>query len=82
MNAMVQLRAKILADSNARIETAKATLAEAEAHKASVLALLAGSRAELVEAMATVRQHIPASLGQPEPTSKWGNKPFKFKLLG
>ena len=66
MNAMTQIRAKILADSNARIETAKATLAEAEAHKAIVLDLLAKGREELVEDLAT----IPASLGESVPAFK------------
>jgi hypothetical protein len=59
MNAMRKLRGMILADSNARIETAKAILAEAEAHKAIVLDLLAKGREELVEDLATVEKKLP-----------------------
>jgi hypothetical protein len=58
MNAMRKLRGLILADSNARIETAKAVLAEAEAHKAIVLDLLAKGREELVENLAEAEAHM------------------------
>ena len=86
MDYFTKLRAEIERDADARIETAQAILAEAEAHKANVLALLAETRAELVEDLSTVRQnvkdYIAMTSGQPEPTSKWDNKPFKFKPLG
>ena len=70
MDYFTKLRAEIERDADARIETAQAILAEAEAHKANVLALLEETRAELVEDLSTVRQHvkeyIAMSNGQPE----------------
>lgn len=74
MDYFTKVRLEIERDADARIETAQAILAEAEAHKATVLALLAETRAELVQDLATVQTKFhayTASVGEPVPAFKF-----------
>jgi hypothetical protein len=48
MTYLEKVKAEILRDSNIRIATAKAILAEAESHKAIILELLSESTSEMV----------------------------------
>ena len=74
MDYFTKVRAEIERDADARIATAKAILAEAETHKATVLALLAETRAELVEDVVRVQTKVRAynaSLGESVPAFKF-----------